>query len=162
MDLIAEEMCSVSVQYFDSYPMMESIRYSQIPRCVYPKTSSEMLHYDDISRSPYSPADIKAEMPLVTKPTIYEVADLSGVKTYVTKPVFGDEGYIFSRDFYDNRRGMSHLEIQVRNMILDQPLDRDTLMHILDTIHTWKPKDQIYYIPIVIWLSKYHLGRGNL
>jgi len=154
---VCDQMCSISTWYFNNQPMMESIRFSHIEQSVYPTE-----RYRDIApaRDTYRRPRAIVEKTLHGNKQTYPLTEITGITAPIIYGVFSDGHYVFSRHFYEGGN-LSHLEIQVKNMITDNPLDATSLITLLENARTWEKLEQIYYIPVLLWLVRYHLSRRN-
>jgi hypothetical protein len=70
------------------------------------------------------------------------------------KRILVDEYYVFSKEFYEDEEGQSHLERLTRQRISGQAIDLNMLADIADYAVKFDNLERFYYIPIILTLIK--------
>lgn len=73
-------------------------------------------------------------------------------------PVTQDSAYVLSEHFYEQDNQRSVLEQMVLTHIRKQPTDVAQLVEMIKLCVTWPALERYYYVPILLTLTKYHLG----
>lgn len=71
-------------------------------------------------------------------------------------PVLGSGDYVLSQSFYDmdelNDVGLSHLELQLKNYMLNRKVSGDVIRVLLENYPNWSAPERFYYGPLIITL----------
>lgn len=152
----------VTTKIFVSTSLVNSIRYTGIPRAIYP-IDAQLV----INNQMRNNACGNLVTPLI-EPLQHDAPPMGGLYQMVeaitianatpgegtVKPVATDEYYVLSEDFYKKTAGMSTLESVVWKFLEREPMDVTQLVGTAKLWPTWGYLEQCYYIPILMHLMK--------
>lgn len=155
---MSRRMGVVATNNFVVNPIAASIRFTRISMVVYPLDQNEVA---DVNRnmmqhkvavawnyepSKTLPGDLQQQ---ITDNTI----DQAGTRAII-HPIHQDGYYVFSKAFYENKEGMSFLEMLTRNYLHGRPNPPQDIVKVAKEYHNWGSMERYYYLPIVLALIK--------
>lgn len=166
---IAKEFDCILTRSIEDRPTLGSIRFSPIPRVMFPKgrplragymegPSAEIPHYP--LDSPYN-IDEQEQINLkylVRRNILNGLGPVDPVDMYIppVHPVGLDQFYMLSEYFYNRAEfGQSKLELQTWALLDGKKLDKEVLVDLLQDAPNWGALEQFYYIPLLIILIQY-------
>lgn len=164
---------TVDTSTFTKQPVFEGIRYSGMRKAVYPMDppynadTAATGFVKDVFSSNFANTtpsrgfeEIRKKLKELKAPTWHEdtvdgppVEDSEVYEKLGIKPVFVDDYYIFSQQFYENAtEGQSVLEVLVNDFIDNRPIDQKRLCQLAETVNAWAPIERYYYVPVMLIL----------
>ena len=165
---------SVGPDTFTYEPIFEGIRYTGIQAIVYPLDPP--FHVDTamgkvnkfpmtglLKDDPRSPSFLayKAKKQAYNDSQLEKgqesvpVTDEEVYQELGIKPVFADNYYIFSKEFYENStepNAQSKLEVLVNKFIDNPAISYMELRDVATNIHCWSPIERFYFFPVLLVL----------
>ena len=84
--------------------------------------------------------------------------DMSATQPII-KPIFKDDSYVFSLDFYDNTSSQSLLESLTSAYLKDEEVSEINLKKVYTDLKNWSDIERFYYAPVLIFLTLYALDK---
>lgn len=143
----------VSTKTFTYDPFFNSIRYTGVELCVYPR--NPVLDINNVGKWTVKPlsAISMVEVPGGNS-TITPPVPGSSDPTYDIYPVLSDSYYVLSSAFYDETNLQSNLENAVSAYLNGRAVDLVLLSRISKEFMTWGLLEQYYYVPILLVLIR--------
>jgi hypothetical protein len=160
MKYAARRVGLMGTRTFTRNPRMEGIYHSGIRYVVYPKDPDLTIDYQLVPR-----LKIMEDTVITNGPSaVRSLSDLLSDKEFMglaypdappIHPITDDDYYIFSQAFYDNADvGQSKLELCVRDYLNLRAPNKQILLALAQTQHSWNAVESFYYTPILLILIK--------
>jgi hypothetical protein len=152
-------MGGVRCKSFNSDAMLESIRFSNIEHCVYPKSPNKKSNYTNIG---YDKAVTLSSLinVLPTKSTMTDTLDITESITLPFVTSFDLNSYVISDSCYDLTEPKSVFEKLLIGFFKDENLNTVELYELAKRYMGWGLLEQFYYIPAILLLIRY--TRANI
>ena len=143
----------VPTNQFTYDPFFNSIRYTGVEYCVYPK--NPVLNINNTNRwtvkllSPVTMVEVPGGISTISEPL-----PGSTEPAYDIYPVLGDTYYVLSNNFYSETNTQSNLENAVSAFLDKRAIDLVLLSRISKEFMTWGLLEQYYYVPILLVLIR--------
>lgn len=152
-------MGGVRCKSFNSDAMLESIRFSNIEHCIYPKNPNKKSNYPNIG---YDKA-ITLNSLLNVTPAKSTMSDSFNITETISLPFvtsFDITSYVVSDSCYDLEDPKSVFEKIVIAFFKDENLNTTELYELAKRYSGWGLLEQFYYIPVILLLIRY--ARANI
>lgn len=161
-----KNMWTISTNYWSSYPVLKTIRFSGISNIMYPTVPLTTVDAQYVGGEAIvgvyitdsARYDVTGELiPWVDPDPLPPVVDGDPYIPVIPliRPVTIDNFYVFSEAFYnESEEGQSVLEVQTNNLLNNRTIDLAQLYRICEEYKTWSLLDQFYYLPVMIIILK--------
>ena len=163
---------------YDNQPVFGGIRYSGISQMLYPIKQADQRdsiggvnaysrgwdipYGENLKPSLDAPWGLPGDLSYELRNTVLNgITDIPPASVIIPDihPVGIDKWYVFSEYFYKNDlQYQSRLELMVRQILRNEPIDTKELMRLCNESVTWGAVERFYYIPVLMILLKATVG----